>query len=392
VSPRRIPQPAGAVLEALRLDRRDPPVPESWPEALAFADRTHVTLPWRARLADVRVPADVRERLDRNRTGNSERLRRIRELSGSIGERFDHAGIDYVTLKGLSHSPDFIADPRDRVQYDLDFYCPAESVSRARDVLLAMGYEPLAILEDLPTDHLPTLIRKTGWQWRGDYFDPDHPPSIDLHFRFWDEATEQIAAPGADQFWERRTGHQLDLVDRLGYAALHALRHLLRGTLLPAQVYEIACLLENRRDDAAFWSRWREWHPPELRALESIIFGLAREYFGCSVPEAPPAAAGAWIERYGWSPIEGLFRPNKDELVLHLALGPASRWRVLRRRLAPLRLPGMGQAANVPDEQITAGLRLRMWARYAVFLSARVVHHTRALLPALWALRRGGRL
>ena len=389
----RIPQPARAVLEALRLDRRDPPLPDSWPEALAFADRTQLTLSWRARLASSPLPSAIRRRLDQNWSDNSERLGLLRRLTTEIGARFDAARIDYVILKGLSHSPGFLTDPRDRVQYDLDFFCPPDSVYLAREVLLAMGYEPLTAPEEFPTDHLPTLIRKTGWQWRGNYFDPDHPPSIDLHFRFWDPETEQISAPGVEQFWDRRVGRELAAADRLGYAALHALRHLLRGSLRPAHLYEIACLLHRRRDDAAFWSGWRSQHQPELRALQTIVFALCHEYFRGTTPEPAPAAAQAWLTRYAWSPIEGLFRPNKQELVLHLALldGAGRKWKVLRRRLAPLRLPGSVDAVHVPSEGMSARLRLRKAYRYFTFLCGRVLHHARVLLPTLWALWRGVR-
>jgi hypothetical protein len=350
---------------------------------LAFADRTQLTLFWRTRLASSPLPEPVRRRLDQSYADNTERLRRIRELAAAIEAGFTSACIDYVTLKGLSHT--FLPDLRDRVQYDLDYFCPQDSVYRARDLLLGLGYEPLAGLEDFPTDHLPTLIRKTGWQWRGNFFDPDHPPAIELHFRFWDPATERIAAPGVAQFWDRRAGHALELIDQLGYAALHALRHLLRGSLRPAHLYEIACLLAS---DKVPWPRWRSCHSPELRALESVVFALARECFGCPIPEPPPPSAQAWLTRYAWSPIEALFHPNKHELILHLDLlnGAGDKWRVLRRRLAPLRLPGPVDAIHAP--RLTPRLRLRRSLKYAAFLSSRVYHHARLLLPTLWSLLR----
>ncbi len=371
----RLPQPVAAVLEALRLDRSGPPpLPGSWPEALAYSDRSFVTLHWRRRLADsgawTAVPGEMRCRFDRNREANAERLRRTETLVAEITERFSAAGLEFVLLKGLSHARSFSADPADRVQYDLDFFCPPDSLYRARDLLLGMGYEPVTALQDFPTDHLPVMIRRTGWNWRGDYFDPDHPPAIDLHFRFWDPETEQIAVPGLEQFWARRAGRELDPADQLGYAALHALRHVLRGSLQPSHLYEIAWLLERRREEASFWARWRELHPPELRRLEAIVFGLARTCFGCAVPEPPPEPARRWIERYGWSPLEVPFRPNKHELLLHLPLiadSGGSRWKVLRRRLVPLRLP-----------------RAEAWPLFP----ARLAHHLRVFLPTLWMLLR----
>ena len=391
----RIPPSVWAVLEALRIGRTSPPpLPDSWEEAFAFADRTQLTLSWRARLAADSIwhwlPESVRRRLDQNRADNTERLRRIRELSTRIASRFDAARVEYVGLKGLAHSAAFADDPCERVQYDLDYFCPPESASRAREVLLDMGYEPLTAMEEFPTDHLPVMVLKTGWRWRGNYFDPDHPPSIDLHFRFWDAETEQVRAPGVELFWQRRVGAELDLLDQLGYAALHALRHLLRGSLRPAHLYEIARFLENRRSDATFWSRWRQLHDAELRALESIVFGLAHAQFGCASPEELPTNARAWIDRYAWSPVEGLFRPNKHELLLHWTMvgNRAARRRILWRRLAPFRLPGPVDAMHVPDEQITLGLRLRRGVKYAAFVGSRVVFHARVLLPTLWALAR----
>lgn len=398
-----MPAPAAAVLEALRLDRTaPPPLPSNWAEALAFADRTQLTLLWRSRLAGrlagSDLPQQVRSRLDRNHAANAERVRRFREAHAEIAARLSAAGVDFVALKGLSHAKAFVPDAYDRVQYDLDYYCPHDSVERARDVLVVMGYQPLGGMEEFPTDHLPAMIRKTGWQWRGDYFDPELPPSVDLHFRFWDAATEGFEAPGVEEFWERRIERELDPVDQVGYAALHALRHLLRGNLRPAHVWEIAWMLEARREDAGFWARWRRLHPAGLRELESIVFAVARAWFGwaCRTPEAPPERARAWLDRFAWSPVEGLFRPNKHEVVLNLALAEdaGARRRILGRRLLPaVRLPGPMEAVHVPDHQLTARLRARRWLKTAAFVAARVVHHARVLGPTLWLVARwrGGR-
>jgi len=202
---------------------------------------------------------------------------------------FPAAGIEFVFLKGTSQWPHFVADPRLRAQYDLDVLCPAEEVRRGWELLLEKGYEPLPG-PPLPTDHLPTLIRKTGWQWRGDFYDPESPVSLELHFRLWDEDTERLRAPGVDEFWARRSGHLLDTADALGYACLHLLRHLLRGSLRPYHVYELAWFLEHHADDREFWIRWRGLHAPETRKLEAVSFRLAREWFGCRLGTAARCA------------------------------------------------------------------------------------------------------
>jgi len=386
VSP-RIPAPVQAVLACLRLDCRDAVLPagDGWNQALEFALRTQLTLPWRARLAHSEmwgnVPEPVRRRLDQNWADNTKRLGRIQDQRAQITSRFTAAGVQFVELKGLTHSPHFVTDPRERVQYDFDFYCPAQDILRARDELLQMGYRPFHEASGSPMDHLPAMIREAGWRWRENYFDPDQPPSVDLHFRFWDAETERLAAPGVGRFWDRRAGSALDPADQLGYAALHALRHVLRGDLRLFHIYEIACFLEKRRDQPAFWSRWRDLHDRELRRLESLVFRLAEIYFGSTNP-AP--LDHPWFERYAWSPVESLFRGNKHELLLHLSLVPGrgDRWRILRRRLLPARVPAAAEAVHEPEN------RIRMWAGYCRFVARRFAYHVRVLLPTLRLLAR----
>lgn len=398
----RLPPPIRFALETLRLDREilqspaAPPADEAaWRQALDFTDREQLTLALHAKLVENSLwnaaPHSIRERLARNLADNTERLARIRAEAAAVAARLAASGVEFVTLKGLSHVPHFVADARRRVQYDVDLYCPPETVPQAQEVLLAMGYEPISSLEAFPTDHLPTLVRKTGWQWRGNYFDRDLPVAVDLHFRLWDAETERLPAPGLEEFWARRADRELDLADRIGYAALHALRHLLRGSLRIHQIFEIAQFLENRKGDLAFWKRWRELHPPELRKLESISFRLAAEYFGAPAVEIGatlPADAECWFARYAWSPVEALFKPNKHELYLHLSLliGRSDRWAVIKRRLAPLSWPGPVDAVHVPDGEETAAMRLRKWARYAAFAGSRITHHARVMIPTLWGL------
>ena len=85
-------------------------------------------------------------------------------------------------------------------------------MAAALDVALGLGYEPLGGGDCHPVDHLPTLIRKTGWEWRGDYFDPELPLALELHFRLWDASIEGFAMPGMEDFWERRECRSLEEV------------------------------------------------------------------------------------------------------------------------------------------------------------------------------------
>ena len=183
-------------------------LPALLPAVLDFCDRNQLTL-----VLGAAKPEWASDRTARNLADNTERLRRIRALQSQVGNWLAAAGIEFIFLKGTTQWPHFVADPQLRVQYDLDLFLPGEDARQAWDLLREKGYEPLEGAADLPTDHLPTLIRKTGWQWHGDYFDPEAPLSIDLHFQFWDERTERLRAPGVDEFWRRRKGHALDTPD-----------------------------------------------------------------------------------------------------------------------------------------------------------------------------------
>jgi MFS family permease len=268
-------------------------------------------------------------------------------------------------------------------------------VHRAFDVAKSLGFEPLRASNGR-VDHLPTMIRKTGWEWRGDFFDPEIPVSLELHFRLWDEKTEHFAPTGLDRFWERRERRQLDAlsftalhpVDAVGYASLHMLRHLLRGDVKPFHVYELACLLDRSAGDDAFWSTWGEWHDPSLRQLEAICFGLAHRWFGCELAGAAseelemlPADVNRWLEMFAFSPLAAIARPNKDELWLHWSLIESARGRrsMLRRRILPASLPGPVDAVHMPDSEVTWRIKLRRAWRFTLYSASRAIHHLSAL-------------
>src|ERR1039458_10758001 len=120
-----------------------------------------------------------------------------------LAQPFARQAIEFVALKGLTQCPLFGSQPEDRPQYDVDLFIPRETIGPARDLLLASGYHSLEGVEHLPTDHLPALVRKTGWEFRGDFFDPEAPLPIEIHFRFWNGVRECLPAPGVEDFWQR---------------------------------------------------------------------------------------------------------------------------------------------------------------------------------------------
>ena len=401
---KHVPAAVEAAFRALQFQKRETfalsRLNESeWRRALDYCDRMHLTLALARDRAE--FPAAVRARIEHALTSNRERFERIKAAFLQTADRLEQAGIDFIVLKGFTHVPRFVADVRLRVQYDIDLYIPRTSILQARDELVQLGYEPLHGFDQFPIDHLPALIRKTGWEWTGDFFDPEIPPRFELHYQFWDSKTECLELAGLEKFWERRVVRDLegmrfaalDAADALGYAALHALRHLLRGDLRTGHIYEIALFLHGASSDEKLWRDWRALHDESLRRLEAIVYALAADWFACALHPAVqeqiaalPAGVRRWIEERGSAPIEAAFRSNKDELWLHLTLLESRRDQaaVIRRRLFPLRMPGQVDAVHVPNERMTLRRRALQQARYFRYVASRFAHHAGVLVPALW--------
>jgi hypothetical protein len=359
----------------------------AWPELLEELDTAQLTLALGVQCCES-IPHAARARIDRDIEKNAIRYDRLLAACRTIDAALRARGINYVVLKGISQSPEFTDNLRHRPQYDVDIYVPDESMAQACAAMREIGYQPSGVTEDPGADHIPVLIRKTGWKWRGDYFDPEMPPSLELHFRFWNSAGLGFDAPGVKEFWRRRTVCRvedfefpvLDRADALTYAAVHLLRHLLGGDLKARHVYEIAYALERSSRDEEFWSRWRESALPSCRTIEAIAFRLARDWFHCRLhPIAAdavkelPAAIQRWFALFGAASPSG-----KNELWLHLCLvdGQKARWQIARRRLLPVR-----RSRLVRNPHVAKAGRHLAWR--VSFLAKRAVHHVRALAPTI---------
>jgi hypothetical protein len=392
-----LPPHAQYALEALSFS----PLPDAvradvnWKKLLQFCDRTQLTLPL-ALSKRAQLPPEVRERIDRNVVDNFGRWEGTKQVFRQLAAAFELAGLDFLVLKGFAHCPLFMTDPRFRVQYDLDLLFPRTDLSSAYEILRSVDYEPLGGFENVPLDHLPAMVKKTGWKWKGDYFDPDMPLSIELHFRLWDSGTEGFEVHGLQQFWSRRQKRQieeihfqsLDDADMIGYSTLHLVRHLLRGDVRLFHVYEVADLLHRTAADGHFWQTWCDRHDESLQRVSLIAFALAKRWFHCTLPVAVnegmlrlPAETQRWLRTYGDSPVTGLFRPNKDELWLHWSLISSRRRRamVIARRLIPERPAGPVEPVHLTKEQITWRVLWQARCRYCLFVAQRAYHHLRTL-------------
>ncbi len=351
-------------------------------EALAYADRQGLTLLLRDLLPDETAEASRKNKLRLQVA--EETYHRLTRLPG-----------EFVALKGITQCELFGIRPEDRTQHDIDLYFPRDTVEAARDALLAQNYESIAGMEKFPTDHLPGLFPRTSWRWRGDYFDPEMPLAIELHFQLWNARLDRLPAPGVEEFWTRRVrrtigGAEMGVLcpaDGVGYAALHLLKHVLHGSTKVFHVYELASFLEHHATDDEFWRGWRKLHAPELRRLQAVAFALAEAWFGCALAPAAreeiaglPSATRAWFAEFATSPVVQPFHPNKDELWLHLSLLESRRDKlsVARRRLFPANLPPPSRATESQSQQ----------AVYAAWFAARARHHLLSLIATADSYRR----
>lgn len=370
-----------------------------WTRVLGFCDPSQLTLPLYLRCRD-HFPAPIGARAARNLMNNGARWETLKSVYGELALALDEQQLPYLVLKGFSQWPMFVADPRHRVQYDIDLLLRPEQICEAAEVAARLGYQAVHSSRDQRPDHLPPMIRRTGWRWRGDYFDPEIPFSLELHFRTWNFESEHFGSRNLEAtFWGRalrRRCEQLSFpclhpADAILYASMHAVRHLLHGNLRPSHVYEMAYLLHSEQHNDALWQEWSGMHDRASQLQQAICFSLAHLWFECSPHKLPaalihsvPAQVAAWLELYAYSPLTATFKPNKDEVWLHWALveSKQERFAVLRRKFAPQRLPGPVDAVHTKPGELTWRIRLASQWRYLSFVTKRVSHHIRAFTSA----------
>jgi len=373
-----------------------------WQQLLEYCDLAHLTLPL-FHACQKAAPTWVVSRISQNIRDNKERAERIKSTYIEMAQILANSGVEHLVVKGFSQYPNFIEGLEFRFQSDIDLYCPKSFVDQAHEALVTLGYRANQTLEGFPSDHLPTMARATGWKWRGDMYDPEMPPSVDLHFSLWNEMLTQISISEIDKFWDRRVMSQqgtfcfstLSPVDNLGFCALHILRDLFRGDWVIHHVYEVAWFLHNRAGDDAFWKDWKELHGDSLRSMETISFWLAKDWFACDVPVVVeteiarmPPRLKQWLFSFSKSPLTGMFRANKDAVWLHLCLleSKAKKLTVLRDALLPMRIP----ALNAPGQNTTKSRRVRkFWPtqphfRYVMHVFFRAAFHGQLVLPTLY--------
>jgi hypothetical protein len=400
----RIPPEVTAVLAALHLSDPDTSLLKAlgdreWSRLLEFCIPAHLTLSL-AQLATDGFPDWVIDRLRANLADNAVRFEKIKAIYREAAKALDDAKVEHIVIKGFTQAPDYVAAPRQRSQSDLDFFCAPECIDEARAALVAIGYKSyggnMAI-----ADHTAPLCRLGNWQPRGNPFDPEMPLGIDLHFCLWNERLSLIRIPEVELFWERRTTRVVDglsfpclsPVDHLGYLALHILRNIFLYDWIVHHVRELAIFLDSHADDDAFWQSWCELHSPSLRSFEAIAFYYAQAWFGCHLHrQAAQEIANlavtqqSWLQRFSRSPLDVMFRQNKDSVWLHLSFvsSRSDRRKILTRCLIPPRIAPIGApSVNVRHKRLVKTNGSNPLRQYVAYLISRSAAHGRASFTTL---------
>jgi hypothetical protein len=265
------------------------------------------------------------------------RVKRIEAAYTEIARAFERAGVEHLVIKGFAQYPDFAilwSTACNRISIFIVRRVHPCRPSRLR----SLGYEAISTLDKFPADHLPEMTRKQGWRWRGNAYDPEMPPGIDLHFCFWNFATTFLSIPGVNEFWGRRiepagglSFPALSPIDNLAFNALHILRDLQRGDWVIHHVYELACFLHTHAEDEHCGKRGRHTMTITARAAGNFLLagpGVVQLLLGGAIDREVsriPRPVRQWLDRFSQSPLTGMFHPNKHGVWLHLSL-LESRW------------------------------------------------------------------
>lgn len=346
--------------------------PAEWERLLPWVDGKRLTLQLFARLEPYALAPQVREALETRREKNRRRLALLRNETAKVLAVLQSEGLRPAILKGLTLAPNFVPNLDLRQQYDLDLYLPEADARKAHALLQARGSYAVDNDDEERANHLPALIPRSAWEWRGDFFDLEIPMAVELHSRLWNSEFECLAPAYPEPHGS--------LAGQLAGLVLHLMRHVFRGNLTLSHVFELAWFLDHHSDDQEFWEDWRK-NDPVLQKLAAAAFAIAARVFQCRLPAvSAPHAATVWVQRFGLSVIEQ-DRAGKCQVLLQLALIPSwkDRLRILRRRLLPMNLPGPIDGVYLTPDKLTLTRRmLRVWRR-ARYVAGRAWYHLRSL-------------
>jgi predicted MFS family arabinose efflux permease len=403
-----LPQDVAATISALRFSGSDESplarlTSNDWAHLLTRHEFVRLTIPLRQTHSE-KMPSWVRSRVDGYLADNLLRLERITVAYGEISAALREAAAEHIVIKGFAQWPGFTDHPCFHLQSDIDLYCPPDSILKARDAILALGYETSRDTREACFDHLPPLVRRKGWCWTGNHFDPDMPASIELHHTLWNKQAVGFGVDIDQEFWIRQVNRSLDdlafpalaLPDNLGYAALQILRDAFIDAISPSKLYQLARFLHLHREDEQFWKAWYDLHPRKLRQMEAIAFLAARLVFRCVLAEPSerevrelPSSVERWFDCFGETLFDRRLERPKLGIWLQLALieSNAQRRAIATKYFSPYRpisLDAFADRETAVVQSERAHTRGEIRRRYMQHVRKQVMARVQAAGPTLW--------
>lgn len=353
----------------------------------------------KSRVAD-QIPLEIAEPLGRNLADHKRRVHAMIGEFTLINACFASAGIPYAVLKGFSLVPNYAQNVFLRTSYDYDYVVAEDARESANEALQVAGYVRKECRVKHPWVYFDPARPPRSPSSRDELYQPEFPRTIELHWNLWhpDELRIPLSLPAdflprRELRWLPVRGEFPDIApvqyyalrdtDELLFQVLHTFRHILHNWCRLSSLLDLACFLETKSSDDAFWMRFFDRivnvrHPSEMVGL---VFSLASEIFGAMIPTAiservmpllrPPLRL--WVTRYGHEAALSNFSGNKFALFLHREfIEHAKDWREVRRtRLFPLHRPNHA----VRSASSARSDRLRGTLKQGSYVVQRLRHH-----------------
>jgi hypothetical protein len=314
-----------------------------WNHVLQWLDDAGLAFYFLQRLKDTHagdvVPPVVLSRLERNFASNQLRVDDMSHRFDAINKSFDHAGVQYVVIKGFSLVPQFCPYAPLRHQADLDYLVDEQSLPPACRGLIDVGYSS----QKSPSSKDSIFIIPGGSASRGDdQYSPQAPHAVELHTDIMD--SKMLGLPPIPSLFsvaQARTRHwngfafpaQAD-ENAFLLQVLHACNHFFGQWIRMSCLFEIAYFLHRRTSDTELWRgiEQRVGDSAVLREFVVIVTEVAAQLFAVPLPKLVQSwsttirpGPRTWIEYYArnWALCDlpryefNLFPSAKLALFLH---------------------------------------------------------------------------
>jgi len=293
--------------------------PRTWEHVLRWLDDAGLPFYFLQKLKSTNttesVPSQVMSRLERDFSGQRQRVEYMSKRFGFLNQKFNDAGVRYAVLKGFSLVPEFCPNPLLRYQGDFDYLVDDESLPAARQALVEAGY----IQKPSPSNQeLIFLMPGMGAPSRNTDYSAHAPHAVELHLDIWDCELDRVSLipklftveQARPQQWNGLTFPALVDEDAFLLQVLHACHHFFSYWIRMSCLLEIGYFLNRRACDEPLWGRveQRVGDNPVLREFVVVVTELAAKLFAAPLPRLVRdwgakirSGSRVWIESYARS-------------------------------------------------------------------------------------------